>query len=140
MLYVLFQTEVSSGYDGMYSDLCSNSEECSHFFNLFSSISLDNLLQEKQSPYLVEISLKFPPSSRRTLAKRTAFTNGTAANSSKHNPTWNLYFFFFIMNAMFQSSAYVTDMYQSQDIFHLIKVPILAQKFLLKCSYTCKYS
>lgn len=41
-----------------------------------------------------------PPSTRRILAKSTAFRNGTSTSSSKCNSTANLYFFFFIMNAI----------------------------------------
>lgn len=41
-----------------------------------------------------------PPSNKRILANSTAFRNGTSTNSSKCNSTENLYFFFFIINAI----------------------------------------
>lgn len=50
--------------------------------------------------YRVLYSWKEPPSSRRILANKTAFKNGTSTSSSKFKSTENLYFFFFIMNAI----------------------------------------
>lgn len=50
--------------------------------------------------YRLLYSWNEPPSSSRIFANRTAFKNGTSTNSSKFNSTENLYFFFFIMNAI----------------------------------------
>lgn len=41
-----------------------------------------------------------PPSSKRIFANSTTFINGTSTSSSKLSFTSNLYFFFFIMNAI----------------------------------------
>lgn len=50
--------------------------------------------------YRLLYSWNEPPSSSRIFANRTAFKNGTSTNSSKFSSTENLYFFFFIMNAI----------------------------------------
>lgn len=50
--------------------------------------------------YRLLYSWNEPPSSSRIFANRTAFKNGTSTNSSKLSSTENLYFFFFIMNAI----------------------------------------
>ena len=50
------------------------------------------------STYLVDCSVKLPPSNKRILANNTPFTNGTDASSSTSKLTWNLKRFFFIMN------------------------------------------
>lgn len=50
--------------------------------------------------YRLLYSWNEPPSSNRIFANKTAFKNGTSTNSSKFNSTENLYFFFFIMNAI----------------------------------------
>lgn len=44
--------------------------------------------------------MKLPPSNRRIFANSTPFKKGTAVISSKHSSTVNLYFFFFIINAI----------------------------------------
>lgn len=49
--------------------------------------------------HLLLVSWK-PPSRRRILANSTAFRNGTSIISSRLRSTSNLYFFFFIINAM----------------------------------------
>lgn len=52
--------------------------------------------------YLWEVSQKFPPSNNRTLANKTAFTNGTWLRSATIRSTWNLKRFFFkILKLMF---------------------------------------
>lgn len=50
--------------------------------------------------YRLLYSWNEPPSSNRIFANRTAFKNGTSTNSSRFSSTENLYFFFFIMNAI----------------------------------------
>lgn len=52
------------------------------------------------SSYLDDKLTKSPPSSSRTLQKRTPFTKGTAVSSSRVKVVWNLNFFFFIKKAM----------------------------------------
>lgn len=66
------------------------------FMHIILQIKKYKILQKK--PYLDEVSLKFPPSSNRTLANKTALTNGTAVKSSRQRLTVNLYLFFFTMN------------------------------------------
>lgn len=59
----------------------------------------NNRRRFKVSTHLLLVSWK-PPSSRRILANRTALKNGTSIISSRLRSTQNLYFFFFIINAM----------------------------------------
>lgn len=56
--------------------------------------------RESLNAYLDDKLTKSPPSSSRTLQKRTPFTKGTAVSSSKVKVVWNLNFFFFIKKAM----------------------------------------
>ncbi|KAE9531215.1 hypothetical protein AGLY_010421 [Aphis glycines] len=69
----------------------------------------------KQNPYLDEVSLKFPPSSKRTLANNTALTKGTAVKSSRQRLTVNLYRFFFTMNDILRKIKKIKNFYLTTD-------------------------
>lgn len=64
---------------------------------------------------LLDKLTKSPPSSSRTLQKRTPFTKGTAVSSSRVKMVWNLNFFFLLRKAM-------SDPNQDKEISQSVKL------------------